>query len=165
MSKEEIILKAINGDKKVVKQVIKLYSSQMYKLIFLHTKYEEDSKRILKDTIDFIRENISKLDDSDDFVLWLYKIIIINTNNFLDSVGMVSDEYLINKDYFKDNKINLYKAIDLLDYKYKNVVILRYYFELSYEEIGKVVDLNEDTVKIYIRQSLKQIKANIGGEL
>ena len=165
MSKEEIILKAINGDKKVVKQVIKLYSSQMYKLIFLHTKYEEDSKRILKDTIDFIRENISKLNDSDDFVLWLYKIIIINTNNFLDSLGMVSDEYLINKDYFKDNKINLYKAIDLLDYKYKNVVILRYYFDLSYEEIGKVVDLNEDTVKIYIRQSLKQIKANIGGEL
>lgn len=164
MNQEEIILKAINGNKKAIKQVILYYSSQMYKLIFLHTKYEEDSKRILKDTICFIQENISKLIDDSDFVLWLYKITIINTNNFLESIGMVDNEY-INKNYLKNDKINLYEAIDLLECKYKNVVILRYYFDLSYEEIGKVLDLNEDTVKIYIRQSLKKIKANIGGDL
>lgn len=164
MNQEEIILKAINGNKKAIKQVVLYYSNQMYKLIFLHTKYEEDSKRILKDTICFIQENISKLTDDSDFILWLYKITIINTNNFLESIGMVDNEY-INKNYLKNGKINLYEAIDLLDCKYKNVVILRYYFDLSYEEIGKVLDLNEDTVKIYIRQSLKKIKASIGGDL
>ena len=66
------------------------------------------------------------------------------------------------KDYYNNEKINLYKGIDLLDGKYKSVVILKYYFDLSYEEIGEVVDLNTDTVRIYIRQSLKKIKASVG---
>lgn len=155
------ILKAVNGNKKAIKQLVRDYSEQMYKLIFLHTKYEEDSKIILRDTICFIKENISKLDEDQDVILWIYKIIIINTNNFLESVGMVENDINID-DYYNNGKINLYKGIDLLDGKYKSVVILKYYFELSYEEIGEVVDLNTDTVRIYIRQSLKKIKASVG---
>ncbi|MDY2734999.1 RNA polymerase sigma factor [Intestinibacter sp.] len=155
------ILKAVNGNKKAIKQLIRDYSKQMYKLIFLHTKYEEDSKIILRDTICFIKENISKLDEDQDVILWIYKIIIINTNNFLESVGMVENDINI-EDYYNNGKISLYNAIDLLDGKYKSVLILKYYFELSYEEIGEVVDLNADTVQIYIRQSLKKIKASVG---
>ena len=49
-----------------------------------------------------------------------------------------------------------------LDIKYKNVVILKCYFDFSYEDIGQVLDLNTDTVKIYFRQSLKKIKASVG---
>ena len=154
-------MKTIKGNKKAIEQLIKDYSKDMYRLIFLHTKYEEDSKTILKDTIDFIEQNISKLDKSEDIVLWIYKIIIINTNNFLESVGMVEDDKDIQK-YCKNEKISLYNAIDLLDGKYKSVVILKYYFDLSYEQIGKTVDLNTDTVKIYIRQSLKKMKSSLG---
>lgn len=157
----ENILKAKKGNKKAIKRLIKDYTEQMYKLIFLHTKYEEDAKIILRDTVDFIEENISKLDEEADFILWLYKIIIINTNNFLESIGMVEGDMGLDK-YYKNDKINLYKAIDLLDGKYKSVVILRCYFDLSYEEIGQVLDLNPDTVKIYFRQSLKKIKASVG---
>lgn len=155
------ILKAIDGNKKAIKQLIKDYSEQMYKLIFLHTKYEEDSKIILRDTICFIEQNISKLDENQDVTLWIYKIIIINTNNFLESIGMVENDINL-QDYCNNGKINLYTGIDLLDGKYKSVVILKYYFDLSYEEIGEVVDLNTDTVRIYIRQSLKKIKASVG---
>ena len=64
------ILKAVNGNKKAIKQLIRDYSKQMYKLIFLHTKYEEDSKIILRDTICFIKENISKLDEDQDVILY-----------------------------------------------------------------------------------------------
>ena len=90
-------MKTIKGNKKTIEQLIKDYSKDMYRLIFLHTKYEEDSKTILKDTIDFIEQNISKLDKSEDIVLWIYKIIIINTNNFLESIGMVEDDKDIQK--------------------------------------------------------------------
>ncbi|MGN1033709.1 MAG: RNA polymerase sigma factor [Intestinibacter sp.] len=154
-------MNAINGNKKAVKQLIKNHSEQMYKLIFLHTKYEEDSKIILRDTIYFIKENISKLSEDEDIILWIYKIIIINTNNFLESIGMVENNRS-RDEYFSNEKINLYKAIDLLDGKYKSVVILKYYFDLSYDKIGEVVDLNTDTVRIYIRQSLKKIKTSVG---
>ena len=41
------ISKARKGNKKAIKQVIKDNIEQMYKLVFLHTKYEDDAKRIL----------------------------------------------------------------------------------------------------------------------
>ncbi len=155
------ILKARKGNKKAIKEVIKENAEQIYKLIFLHTKYEEDAKKILVDTIYFIEENITKLDENQNFILWLYKIAIINTDNFLEHIGMVEKNKSLDNYYYHE-KINLYEAIDLLDIKYKNVVILKCYFELSYEEIGEVLDLNPDTVKIYFRQSLKKIKASVG---
>ena len=155
------ISKARKGNKKAIKQVIKDNIEQMYKLVFLHTKYEYDSKRILTDTMYFIEGNMSKLDENQNIILWLYKITIINTNNFLKYVGMVDKDKSLDK-YYCDGKINLYEAIDLLDVKYKNVVIFKCYFDLSDEEIGEVLDLNTDTVKIYFRQSLKKIKASVG---
>lgn len=155
------ISKARKGNKKAIKQVIKDNIEQMYKLVFLHTKYEDDAKRILTDTMYFIEDNMSKLDENQNIILWLYKITIINTNNFLKYVGMVDKDKSLEK-YYCDGKINLYEAIDLLDVKYKNVVIFKCYFDLSDEEIGEVLDLNTDTVKIYFRQSLKKIKASVG---
>ena len=156
----DTIIKAKKGNKKAIKQIVKENIIQVYRLIFLHTKYEEDAKNILRDTIDFIYENFSKV-DNEKIILWMYKIAIINTNNFLKYVGMVDKDKSLDK-YYCDGKINLYEAIDLLDVKYKNVVIFKCYFDLSDEEIGEVLDLNTDTVKIYFRQSLKKIKASVG---
>ena len=155
------ISKARKGNKKAIKQVIKDNIEQMYKLVFLHTKYEDDAKRILTDTMYFIEGNMSKLDENQNIILWLYKITIINTNNFLKCNGMVQKNNSLNN-YYYNNKIKMYESIDLLDLKYRNVVILKCYFDLSYDEIGYILDLNSDTVKIYFRQSLKNLKVNVG---
>ena len=52
----------------------------------------------------------------------------------------------------------MYKAIDLLDIYQKNVVILIYFYNMTYKEVGEVLDMNESTVKIYLRHSLKIMK-------
>ena len=156
----DTIIKAKKGNKKAIKQIVKENIIQVYRLIFLHTKYEEDAKNILSDTIDFIYENFSKV-DNEKIILWMYKIAIINTNNFLKCNGMVEKNNSLNN-YYYNNKIKMYESIDLLDLKYRNVVILKCYFGLSYDEIGYILDLNSDTVKIYFRQSLKNLKVNVG---
>jgi RNA polymerase sigma-70 factor (ECF subfamily) len=156
----DTIIKAKKGNKKAIKQIVKENIIQVYRLIFLHTKYEEDAKNILRDTIDFIYENFSKV-DNEKIILWMYKIAIINTNNFLKCNGMVEKNNSLNS-YYYNNKIKMYESIDLLDLKYRNVVILKCYFDLSYDEIGYILDLNSDTVKIYFRQSLKNLKVNVG---
>ena len=92
------ISKARKGNKKAIKQVIKDNIEQMYKLVFLHTKYEDDAKRILTDTMYFIEGNMSKLDENQNIILWLYKITIINTNNFLK---YVATDYNNNKHFLE----------------------------------------------------------------
>ena len=52
----------------------------------------------------------------------------------------------------------MYKAIDLLDIYQKNVVVLFYFYNLTYKEVGDILDMNESTVKMYLRNSLKIMK-------
>ena len=106
------ISKARKGNKKAIKQVIKDNIEQMYKLVFLHTKYEDDAKRILTDTMYFIEGNMSKLDENQNIILWLYKITIINTNNFLKYVGMLDKDKSLDK-YYCDGSV---VSIDDINY-------------------------------------------------
>ena len=67
------------------------------------------------------------------------------------------DNSIIN--YFdEEGNIDMYKAIDLLDIYQKNVVVLFYFYNLTYKEVGDILDMNESTVKMYLRNSLKIMK-------
>lgn len=154
------IINAINGNYKSFEKVINEYIDDMYKFVFLHTKYEEDAMIILKDSIAFMKDNITKLKDSKEFIVWIYTILSINTNNFLDANGMVSYDH--NKDfYYKDDKIKLYEAIDLLEEKYKTAIILKYYFNFTINDIAEILNLSVETIFIYIRQGLKEMKISV----
>lgn len=154
------IINAINGNYKSFEKVINEYIDDMYKFVFLHTKYEEDAMIILKDSIAFMKDNITKLKDSKEFIIWIYTILSINTNNFLDANGMVSYDH--NKDfYYKDDKIKLYEAIDLLEEKYKTAIILKYYFNFTINDIAEILNLSVETIFIYIRQGLKEMKISV----
>ena len=64
-----------------------------------------------------------------------------------------------NINYFdEEGNIDMYKAIDLLDIYQKNVVVLFYFYNLTYKEVGDILDMNESTVKMYLRNSLKIMK-------
>ena len=58
----------------------------------------------------------------------------------------------------QDGKIDFYYAIDILDNYSKNTMILKYYYNMSFEDIGRVLDINEGTLKLYVRKSLKIMK-------
>ena len=55
-------------------------------------------------------------------------------------------------------KIDLYNAIDELEDKYKDVVILRYFDDLKIEEISKRLDRPINTIKTHLRKALKDMK-------
>lgn len=52
----------------------------------------------------------------------------------------------------------LLKAMDALDTKYRSVLVLRYFDDLSYQEIAEALDMPLGTVKSRLNQSLKYLK-------
>ena len=56
-----LLKKAKKGDKKALKKLMINNSEYIYKLAFMHTKYEDDAKIIMKNTIAYINDNIYKL--------------------------------------------------------------------------------------------------------
>ena len=56
-----LLKKAKKGDKKALKKLMINNSEYIYKLAFMHTKYEDDAKIIMKNTIAYINDNIYSL--------------------------------------------------------------------------------------------------------
>lgn len=150
-----VIKKAIKGNKRAYYSLIKEYTPYLYKVAFLHTKYEEDAKIIFEDTIYNSFKNIHKLKNPDKFKIWITRILINEIDYFLEYTGMVESEV---KNKQNNNNIDLYKSIDILDSKIKSVIILRYYCNFKVEEIGEILDLSQSTVNIYTRRGLKEMK-------
>lgn len=158
-----LLEKSIEGDKKALKQLMIRNSEFIYKLAFIHTKYEEDSKLIMKKTITYINENINKSSKYDSFENYMIKATIKHINEYLEEMGIVDQDN--DKNYIDENgKIDIFKAIDLLDIHLKNVVVLLYFYNKSYKEVSDILSMNESTVKLYLRNSLKFMKDNIKGE-
>lgn len=51
-------------------------SEYIYKLAFMHTKYEDDAKIIMKNTIAYINDNIYKLSKIKNFNEYMIKVTI-----------------------------------------------------------------------------------------
>ncbi len=157
-----LLEKSIKGDKRAFKKLMIKNSEYIYKLAFMHTKYEYDSKEIMKNSIFYINENIHRLSKFNNFNKYITKVTIKQINEYMEEMGMVDNEdinYLDESGY-----IDMYKAIDILDIYQKNVVILLYFYNMSYKEVGDILDMNESTVKMYLRNSLKIMRDKIKGE-
>jgi len=155
--------KVIGNEKKAFKKLMIKNSEYIYKLAFLHTKYEEDAQKIMKRTVLYINDNFRMLSKYESFEKYMTKVTIKHINEYLEEIGMVEQDD--NEDFIDENGyIDIFKGIDLLDIHLKNVVVLIYFYNMSYKDVGEILNMDESTVKLYLRNSLKFMKDNIKGD-
>lgn len=164
---EDILLvkRAIKGDRKAFEDLINIYFDRLYKEAYLRCKHEEDAKEIVQETIYKAYKSIKKLKEPKYFKTWLSRILINVANDYMRENGMIDlvhEEIDYIKEVHKDNqveiKIDLYNAIDELEDKYKDVIILRYVDDLKIEEISKILERPVNTIKTHIRKAIKDMK-------
>ena len=64
------------------------------------------------------------------------------------------DDILVSKQEYD----RLLKAMDALDTKHRSVLVLRYFNDLSYQEIAEALEIPLGTVKSRLNQSLRYLK-------
>ncbi|MCR8744786.1 sigma-70 family RNA polymerase sigma factor [Romboutsia lituseburensis] len=159
------VKRAINGDRQSFENLIDKYSDRLYREAYIRCKYEEDVKEIIQETIYKAYKNIHTLNDPKYFKRWISKILINECNDFLCKHGMIDLEHSKNS-YIKefiigdmiDTKINLYNAIDELENKYKDVIILRYIERLKLEEISNILEITINEIKINLKKGILDMK-------
>ncbi len=164
---EEVFLvkRAIKGDRQAFEKLMDIYFDRLCREAYIRCKYEEDVKEIVQETIYKAYRNIRSLKEPQYFKTWLSRILINVANDYLRNKGMVDLE-LDETSYVKEVviedkieiKIDLYNAIDELEDKYKDAVILRYIDDLKIEDISKILDRPVNTIKTHLRKALKDMK-------
>ena len=164
---EEVFLvkRATKGDRQSFEKLMDIYFERLCREAYIRCKYEEDVKEIVQETIYKAYRNIRSLKEPQYFKTWLSRILINVANDYLRNKGMVDLE-LDETSYVKEVviedkieiKIDLYNAIDELEDKYKDAVILRYIDDLKIEDISKILDRPVNTIKTHLRKALKDMK-------
>lgn len=164
--KAEILLvkKAINGHAESFTELIKMHKTYLYKIAFSYVKDEQRALDILQECIYKSFLNIDKLKHPQFFKTWITKILINVAITYIKKERQVV--YLDNEVLDKpqavsiqiEDKLDLYDAIDCLREKYKTVIILKYFNDMSIDEIASIMDIPSNTVKSHLKRAKDELR-------
>lgn len=166
-----MIKKAIKGDEKYFVALIEKRQEKIYRIAYSYVKNQHDALDIVQETVYKAYVSIHKLKKPEYFDTWLVRIAINCSIDYLKKENKyvtLEEKHEGTKEYTNqlDESIDLYLALDKLEPKYKTVIILKYFEDLTFTDIAKILDYPVSTVKNYLYRALKYLKISIEeGEL
>lgn len=169
---EDVVLieRCLEGDKDALVELISRYKDEYYKLAYIYMKNEHDAMDALEDMILTIYQNIRKLRKLDSFKPWS-KTILVNIckgkikhkrkHVSIEEVGELACEE--GKDVH--TSIVVKDSLEKLRPKYLEIIKLRYYADMDYETISKVLKIPKGTVKSRLSNGIRKLRDIIGGEI
>jgi len=187
----ELVEKAKNqGDQKAYASLMSRYKKSVYHMILKMIRNENDAEDLTIEAFAKAFKNLHKFNPDYTFSTWLFRIA---TNNCIDFIRKKKLETLsINSAYTDDNGENV--SLDIMDTgldpqetaiknqkieimqiivtqlppKYQRLIQLRYFEELSYDEISKQLSSPLGTVKAQLhraREILTEMMKNKKGKI
>ena len=163
------------GDKKAFDLLVLDHKDRVINMILSMVHNRQDAEDISQDVFVSVYFALDKFKGLSSFNTWLYRIVInkINAhyrklklrNTFNLELSKVEHMHFsdIEEDSFlkQFNKDLLYKAVVSLKKRQRSVVLLRIYQGHSFKEIGKVLNITENSAKV----SFHQAKGNLERKL
>ena len=151
--------------------IIKKYQEKLYWHIRRMVVQHEDANDVLQNMFIKVWKGLENFREDSQLYTWLYRIATNESLTFLEqqkkrSAISLSDEDsgLSNKvkasEHFDGNKLEwkLQLAIQQLPDKQRAVFSLRYYDEMPYQEMSKVLDTSEGALKASYHHAAKKIE-------
>ncbi len=152
-------------------KIIKKYQERLYWHIRRMVVEHEDANDVLQNMFIKVWKNLDNFREDSQLYTWLYRIATNESLTFLEqrkkkaSVSLSDEEnHLANKiqadKHFDSNKLEwkLQLAIQRLPEKQRAVFNLRYFEEMPYEEMSKVLETSEGALKASYHHAVKKIE-------
>jgi RNA polymerase sigma factor (sigma-70 family) len=176
----QLVLKAKEGSQKAFADLMQRYKDSIYFMSLKMVNNKEDAMDITVETFAKAFEKLDKYQPEYAFSTWLFRVATNNCIDFLrkKKLNTVSIDNMIDDDddrpmQIKSDTLNpeessikkqqseeLKLLIESLPPRYRNLLTLRYFDELSYEEIAQQLDLPLGTVKAQLFRA-KYLLGNI----
>ena len=166
---------AVGGDEKSYAKLLQRYRRPVYHVILKMVRNVDDAEDLTIESFAKAFRSLHKFKKDFTFSTWLFRIATNNTIDFIrkkklntlsientytddngDSVSIDVEDANLNpqEEAIKLQKEELIQIfVDKLPAKYQKLVRLRYFHELSYEEIAKELDAPLGTVKAQLHRA------------
>lgn len=173
-----LIEKSLAGDRNAFKALIeanqRLVMHVVYKMVSNHSDVED----ICQDVFVKVYQNLSNFQFNSKLSTWIAKIAFNTTINFLEkkkvplfddfspedvTLDHLSGNGTLPDEFSEQGELSgiLQDQIDHLPVQFRTILTLYHLDEMSYKEIGGIMDLPEGTVKSYLFRARKLLKDSL----
>lgn len=171
LSDQEIV-ELVKEDLEIYKYLIERYERQLLiyirRVIYVST---EDAEDILQEVFLKVYRNLNGYNNKYKFSSWIYRIAHNEAVSFLrkkkdleivqdsDIFDNIPSDVDIEDEFLKDLKSKeVRKLLSKLDRKYREVLVLRYFEEMEYNEISEILHIPSGTVASLINRGKEKFK-------
>jgi len=186
----KLVQRAIKGEQKAYAHLMERYRDSIYFLLLKMVNNKEDADDLTIEAFGKAFKNLKQYTPNYAFSTWLFKIASNNCIDFIrrkkkrtlsidktienddgteTSIHLKSEMLDPEETFVQKQKIKLlHELVKKLKPRYRELVELRYFKELSYEEIAQQLDIPLGTVKAQLfraREFLFNVLKNVEGKI
>ena len=141
------------------------YGNMLYKVAFVYLGNTDNAEDVLQDVFIAYLNSNKQFKNEEHRKAWLIRVTHNKCINLLKSPSRKStdiDEIQLScEEEDRDAKLDVIKQINLLPTKYKSVIILHYYNDLSVDEIAKILKISKSAVKMRLKRAREALKIQL----
>jgi RNA polymerase sigma-70 factor (ECF subfamily) len=172
-----IVAKVLNGSTESFSLLVDKYYNRIVGFICRTGFPREDAEDITQEVFIRAYKNLFRYDISWSFSTWIFTIAINLSRNYrkrkrIRTVELnklhIADEVSPSVNRHLDDLINrqmVSNMLSTLKEQVRYMLILRFYNNMSYDEIGDICGLSGDAVKMRISRALKKLRRKFGSSL
>lgn len=176
---DALIQRCLKGDETAFTALYARFAPTIFRLAYGLLQHKEDAEEVLQDTFEYAFRRIDAYDaHKAGFKTWLYQICVSRSRNkrrrkWLPTFpfGHLGEEAARDRRQTPpDEQLTLdarqkaiWNALNTLSPKLRETAILRYYEELTYPEIGRILDIPSKTAESRMRLAHAALKQALAG--
>lgn len=149
----------------LINDILAKYSNMVYRLALSRTKNISDAEDILQEVFLRFINNRIEFENEEHRKAWLIRVTVNCSNKLLKSAWFRRTVPLEEELKFESKeKSDIYYAVLELPLKYRTVIHLFYYEDLSIAQISRILAVKESTIKSQLSRARQLLKVKLKGE-
>jgi RNA polymerase sigma-70 factor (ECF subfamily) len=166
------VTRCLSGDSAAFEGIVGRYQQVLFTVALRMLGNEEDARDAAQNTFVKVFENLRSYDPRHRFFSWIYRILmneclnvrrrpsLLQTHSsFEDVIARPADADLVEN---AERRSAVKKAILELPQTYREVIVLRHFAALSYEEMGEAIGIPLKTVKSRLYSARQLLAGRLG---
>lgn len=157
------------GEEELFFEQVSRQKRNLYGIAYSYLHSEADALEMLQEATCRAWIKRKSLKDPERFTPWLIRILI---NCCMDELRRRKRIIPAEPHRFEggvmemasDNKLDIEQAMEQVKPKYRQVLVLKYYRDMTITEIADVLEKPEGTVKTWLNKGLKQLREKLRGK-
>ncbi len=169
-----LITRCLAGEETAVLTLYNMYAGMIYRLTYSLLQNKEDAEEVMQDSFEYAFRRLEKFDPNKSaFKTWLYQIAVSRSRNkrrrkWLPTFSLnqliyqeVEDEKTPTPDEvsrLSETQRMVWNGLQQLTPKLKETAVLRYYENMTYAEIGQILNIPTKTAESRMRLAHKALR-------